>query len=310
MSFDRLRMLCEISDYQKGFLEFVHEWDAKRKSLRINLNDLPTLVEAFKSRKQVPYAANPEITLVDQVPTVRLANACESVTHLVYSMSEIAARFANKVDQKFPASFNALRKKARQGKFDEKLVKALGDLQWYEKVREIRTEWAHYSSPFIGIDGKEPSIVLRSFRSKDDRVQFATRVDFNVPQLCQWSESAFRTIDGLADYLFRNHLLHSFDYQRVIGQPVRDANGFPIVKDGRFQTETMTVAEYMFRYGILEEAATMDGWAAKLNLPIDVLRQELATVTGVVGQTPEGTEAEYFPIRAITAVVQRLKNKA
>jgi hypothetical protein len=47
-------------------------------------------------------------------------------------------------------------------------------------------------------------------------------------------------------------LLHSFDYSKEIRQPVRDANGFPIVKDGRLQVERMTVADHMFRYKILE----------------------------------------------------------
>jgi hypothetical protein len=26
MSFERLQMLCEISDHSKGYMEFVHEW--------------------------------------------------------------------------------------------------------------------------------------------------------------------------------------------------------------------------------------------------------------------------------------------
>jgi hypothetical protein len=185
MSFERLRLLCEISGDEKGYRDFILEWGSKRSALQVNIGDLPKLVKDFKNRSQKPYPLNSEITLVDQVPSVRLANACESVSHLVYSLSEIAARFANNVDQKFPASFNALRKKVRDGKFDQKRVDTLGDLQWYERVREIRTEWAHYSSPFVGVDGNEPSIVLRSFRSKGDRVQFATRVSFKVEELQQ-----------------------------------------------------------------------------------------------------------------------------
>lgn len=310
MSFERLRMLCEISDHSKGYLEFVHEWGAKRHALRVSIDDLPRLVAEYKNRKEGPYPGNAEITLVDQVPAVRLANSCESVGHLVYSMSEVAARLANKVSQQFPQGFNALRKKARDGKFDATITAALGDLQWYERVREIRTEWAHFSSPFIGRDGTEPSIVLRSFRSKGDRVHFTGHVSFRVDELKQWAESAFNTIDGLADYLFRHHLLHSFDYQKVIGQPVRDANGFPLVKNGRLQTETMTIADFMFKYGILEECATIEGWATKLNVTVEDLQKELASVRGVIGKTPEGTNAEYFTLKAINAVIARLKDDA
>src|SRR6185436_6466096 len=105
----------------------------------------------------------------------------------------------------------------------------------------------------------------------------------------------FHTIDGLADYLFRNHLLHSFDYQKKIPQLVRDKNGWPIIKDGRPQTEEMTIADYMFKFGILEECATIEGWATKLNISVEQLTSELTGVSGVKGPTPEGTEAQYFP---------------
>jgi hypothetical protein len=54
----------------------------------------------------------------------------------------------------------------------------------------------------------------------------------------------------------------------------------------------------------------MEGWAAKLNIPVERLRAELAGVTGVKGPTPDGTEAEYFPIRTINAVIERLKQDA
>jgi hypothetical protein len=102
-------MLCEISDHSKGYIEFVEEWRAKRHALRVSIDDLPRLVEKYKNRKEEPYSHNPEITLVDQAPAVRLSNACESVGHLVYSMAEVAARLANKISQQFPHSFNALR---------------------------------------------------------------------------------------------------------------------------------------------------------------------------------------------------------
>ena len=115
MSFERLQMLCEISDHSKGYLEFVHEWGAKRHALRVSIDDLPRLVEEYKNRKEGPYPDNPEITLTDPVPAVRLANSCESVGHLVYSMSELAARLVNNISQTFPQSFNDLRKKARKG---------------------------------------------------------------------------------------------------------------------------------------------------------------------------------------------------
>ncbi|MDA0806456.1 MAG: hypothetical protein O2983_12375 [Planctomycetota bacterium] len=309
MSFDRLQKLCEISDHTNGYVEFVHEWSAKRHALRVGIDDLPRLVDEHKNRKEEAYSENPEITLVDPVSAIRLANGCESVSHLVYSMSELAARLANKISQTFPQSFNELRKKAAKGILDVAVTDALGDLQWYERIREIRTEWAHYSSPFVGQSGAEPSIVLRSFRSKGDRVHFNGLVSFTVDELIQWAESAFRTIDGLADYLFRHHLLRSFDYQKKIPQIVRDKNGWPIIKDGRLQTEEMTIANYMFKFGILEECATVDGWAAELNIPVERIRAELVGVSGVKGPTPEGAEAEYFPIRAINSVIERLKLK-
>lgn len=306
MSFEHLNLLAQISKPSTGYLDFAQEWGAKRESLNVNLADLPKLVTEFKQRSKTPYEANPEITLYDAAPAVRLANACESVSNLVYSIAEIAARFANKVSRKFPASFNQIRKKVRDGKFDQAVTQAMGDLQWYERVREIRTEWAHYSSPFVGLDGDEPSIVLRSFRSKDDRVHFTGHVSFKVDELRQWATSAFHTIDGLASHLVRDHLIHSFDMEQVIGQPVRDRQGFPIIKDGRFQTEELTVADYMFRYGILEKCATIERWSKELRVPVDVLRGALKDVTPLDGQQPDGTSVEYYRERAVRQACKHL----
>ena len=252
MSFDKLVLVSQIPPYDTGYLEFVAEWEAKRKALIVNLIDLPVLVAAHKNRSTGPYPENSEITLYDHVPTIRLSNACESVSNLVYSLAEVAARFANKVCQRFPAKFNALRKKVRNGGFDTDVISALGDLQWYEKVREIRTEWAHYSSPFVGENSGEPSIVLRSFRSVDNRQQFTGRVSFSVDDLSHWSSSALKTIDLFAVYLLKRHILPRFDLNAEIGQPVRDSTGFPVIRDGKFQSETITVGEFMRRYRILE----------------------------------------------------------
>jgi len=291
MTFERLRHLCEIAKPETDYLPFILEWESKRGSLKVNLLDLPQLVVDYKNASRKPYDHNPEITIVDKVPSVRLANACESVSHLVYSMAEIAARFANRVSQAFPQHFNALRTKVRKGELDPAVAEALGDLQWYEKVREIRTEWAHFSSPYVGLSGNDPQIVLRSFRRAADKVHFKDRVTFKVEELSTWASSALVTIDRLADYLLRC-LIPTFDYDLVIGQPVRDQNGWPIVKDGILQTEEITAAEFMFRYGILERCDTIDHWSKELSVPVDVLRNALKDEKGMTGPLRDGTIVE------------------
>ena len=252
MSFGKLVMVSRIPPYDTGYLEFVAEWEAKRKALAVILEDLPVLVAAYKERQLGPHPNSPEITLYNAVPVIRLANACESVSNLVYSMAEVAARFANKLSQSFPAHFNALRRKVRSGQLPTDVATALGDLQWYEKVREIRTEWAHYSSPFVGEKGGEPSIVLRSVRSVGNRQQFTGHVSFSVDDLSRWSSAALQTIDRFADYLLRKHVLPKFDLSAKIVQMVYDSTGFPIIRDGKPQTETMTVAEFMRRHRIMD----------------------------------------------------------
>jgi hypothetical protein len=252
MPFHQLVLVSQLPPYDAGHLEFVAEWDAKRKALIVMIGELPELVVAHKGRVLGPHPNSPEITVYNAVPSIHLANACETVSHLVYSMAEVAARFGNKVFQEFPATFNALRKKIRKGELGTEVTNALGDLQWYEKMREIRTEWAHYSSPFIGEKDGEPSLVLRSFRSVDNRQQFTGHVSFSVDDLSGWARSALETIDKFAELLLRRHVLPKFDLDREIVQMVYDETGFPIIRNGIPQSETMTVREFMRRYKIIE----------------------------------------------------------
>lgn len=281
--FDQLRVLSYIVDESKGYFRLVDEWEWKRQALMINLADLPGLVAAHKNCDQRPYEGNPAITIFDNVPRIRLSNACESVTNLVYSMANIAAKLANRISNVFKDSFNSLRKKVVEGKLDQELLEVLGDLQWYEKVREIRTEWAHHSSPFIGENSttKEPEIVVRCLRRDSDRVQFKDRIAVSVDDLAQWASKALTTIDNFAGYIVRKFAVPLFNVQSKTGVMLHDENGWPLLKDGAPQGGYITVGEYMWRYGIVERYGTVEEWTKELEVPFAVLNGSLEKVQGV-----------------------------
>ena len=230
------------------------DWKAKRDSLAVQIRDLPELVAAYKNRQKAPYPVNPLITMGDPIPGLRLINACEGTTNTLYGMAEITAQFAAKAsNKKFPRNFNSLRKNAIAGKYSAETVAALGDLQWYEKVREMRTEWSHYSTAFIGEDAGEPIVVVRSHRSREDRKQFPDKISVSMKDLAEWTTNAIFTLEGFAAFVCRAYSIPALDLNERVIAPKLDLNGIPIItQDHRFDPEHITVGEQLKKLGIID----------------------------------------------------------
>jgi len=171
--FNKLMYATRVMDSETLYYQQAAEWEAKRDTLIVQLTDIPALIKECQVRRRAPCPSNPQITLVDRIPEIRLANACEATAHCLYSIAEIASNFANKASRgELPSSFNQLRKRC-EAVPSLAVALALGDLQWYRKVRELRTEWTHFSSVYI-IDNPEgpTSLCVRSYRRPNDRIEF------------------------------------------------------------------------------------------------------------------------------------------
>jgi hypothetical protein len=234
------------------YYERVHDWSSKRHSLLVQLHDFPALIAAYKARTQESYEGNPKITMSDEVPRLRLVNACESTTNTLYSLAEIAANFANKASAgDLPSSFNALLKKVRAGAVEPALQEALGDLQWYERVRELRTEWAHYSSAFIGERDGEPLLVVRCYRRPSDREHFEAVLHCSIQDVIEWTKNAIATIDNFSGYLLKKFVIPGFDLDATLPAARRDRSGMVMLKpDGSLIVETVTIREYLTNSGV------------------------------------------------------------
>lgn len=252
-SFRKLSYATKLISAETRYFEQVAEWKDKRQTLFVQLSDISTLVRNHLERSTRPYELDNKISVVDQIPTIRLANACEATANCLYSIAEIAANFANKATKgEIPSSFNALRKRCEKDA-ETMVCTTLGDLQWFRKIRELRTEWTHYSSLFIASgDNKEVLLCVRSYRRISDRQEFTTpNFSCTIEEFVDWVRAALATLDRFAGYLLEYHVLPNFQLEKTFTAAVYDKNGFPIIKDDlRFETETITIAEYLRRGGI------------------------------------------------------------
>jgi hypothetical protein len=169
-------------------------------------------------------------------------------------MAEIAAQFGNKVSNGLlPASFNALRKKAERGDLgSSELISWISDFSWYKKVRELRTEWTHFSTIFVGEHKNgEPVLVVRCHRRSSDREEFANEINIQVPDLVDWIVRAIAVIDNFGNYLIMRHILPNLDLNARLVTAKHDARGWPVItQDHRFEIEEITVGEHLARCGI------------------------------------------------------------
>lgn len=252
MSFDNLLWATKITNKTNSYFRLASEWDEKRKHLSVYILTLPNLVEEYKNSDSHPYEADPRITIVNSIPRIRLASTCEAAANCLYSMAELSAQFGNKASKGiYPSSFNQFRKKLENGDYGNELVSQIGELQWYKKVREIRTEWVHHSTIFIGEKDGEPIMVIRAYRRTSDKEEFTSEIQVTIPELIDWMKKAISTIDSFSDYLLTNYVIPSFPLDNEIILPKYDKNGFPIMlPDNRFDTEKITIREYLQRGGI------------------------------------------------------------
>ena len=233
MSFDQLLHVSKIGHATFPHNLLVSEWDEKRQHLAVWVQELPRLVTEYKNTRKMPYESNPMITLVDPFPRIRLSSACEAAANCLYSMAEISAQFGNKASNGLlPSSFNALRKKAERGEFThDGLANWVNDFGWYKKVREIRTEWAHFSTVFIGEEGNgEPIIVVRCHRRNSDREEFRQQIEIRINDLVGWINKAISTVDNFGNYLLVRHILPKLDLDAKVILPRLDQEGWPIIK--------------------------------------------------------------------------------
>jgi len=252
MAFQHLSWATRIFNKSYPYFLWVSEWEEKRRHLNVYILDLPNLVQDFKKRDSHPYEADSRITIVDQIPRIRLASMCEAAANSLYSMAELSAKFGNRASKSyFPEKFNQIRKKVEKGDYGNDLSLQIGDLQWYKKIHEIRTEWVHHSTIFIGERDGEPIMVIRAYRRPSDKEEFSSEIQVTIPELIDWIKQAIRTIDAFGDYLLLNYVIPSFPLDNEIHLPKYDQNGFPIMlPDNKFDTETITVREYLRRGGI------------------------------------------------------------
>ena len=172
----------------------------------------------------------------------------------LYSVAEIAANFANKTSKGLvPSSFNTLRKKCDKDP-TSKIAETLGDLQWFRKTRELRTEWTHYSSVFVASgENKEVILCVRGYRRASDKQEFVEpNFSCTVDQFVGWVCAALVTLDRFAGYILERHVLPNLPMDQTFTSIVHGKNGFPIIKDDfRFEVETITIAEYLRRGGVV-----------------------------------------------------------
>jgi len=250
--------LALFIDERLRYHEFALEWRTRRLELQVQLADLPALVLAHQLRRSNPHPRDAGITFVDATPTFRLGNAIVATAGLIYGMGEITATLANRLDPAYPTHFNDLRKNVGSGKLAGLGADALGDMSWYARIRELRTEWVHYSCIAVAGDDADPVVIARGFRRNSDKVHFEQQACCKVSQFTEWCQSAGASFDRFVSYLAEYIIYPALDLQQELIVPVEDEFGMPVFKPDRStEVRCLTLGAFLCERGVLEsEVAT------------------------------------------------------
>src|ERR1044071_7655661 len=78
--------------------------------------------------------------------------------------------------------FNKLKSAVRAGKFPV-LANALGDLHWHDTLHAMLTEWAHFSTIFIGEDKNHPVVCGAELRAPSDKKVLTSKFRFRLDEV-------------------------------------------------------------------------------------------------------------------------------
>ncbi|MFT4586104.1 MAG: hypothetical protein ACI9VS_002982 [Candidatus Binatia bacterium] len=231
--FDKLNWATKICHAQFPYFALVNDWGDKRQHIAMYQADLPGLVRAYGDKKTQLHENKPELFELDPMPGLRLASACEGIANTIYGLCDIVASFANKASRgQIPSSFNKIQKYIRNGRLDQGLFCGTSDLEWYARIREIRTEWAHHSTIFIGEDDSGPILVVKPLRRQSDKVYLPKTELLRVQDLIDWSSRAVRSADRFGLEVYLRFVLPNLDLEHEVFDLARDKSGFPIPLDG------------------------------------------------------------------------------
>ena len=256
---EQFRALCLFGCKDGWSTEHGTAWIDKRNQVALHLQDLPVLDREFRNRRRTPIPGQANAWTEDPIPGLRLANACEAASNALYSLAEVAARFAasasRRAARKLPGNFNQIvKRRVESSDPDEVLREALGDVSWYKRVRELRTEWTHHSSVFLGTgEGNVPIVVVRALRDLSDRAVLGERAICTVEELCTWLREAVLTTDRFAGYLLDQFLIPRLRSMKneTFMELDYSADGHPVfLPDGRPRARRSSVADLLRRVGI------------------------------------------------------------
>jgi hypothetical protein len=192
--------------------------------------------------------------MLDAVPELRLRMALEFTSHTVYSLADIAAQMANKATARsrhaLPAGFNGLCRAVKNREVSESLVESLGDLSWYGLVREMRTEWTHYSAPFVSAFHDPPEFRVHTERPANQRHYLRDPAIYTFDEYVQAVSGAVQATERLAHHIITQHIVPNLDRENLRDYIVTNAQGFPVIRDSRRVLEKRTVGELLRECGV------------------------------------------------------------
>ena len=245
-----LQVLLELARhppvYRRTVGLFERTWDLieKRSMLAVAAADLDQVVAEYMQRAVRRIDPNGYIT--DPLPEIRLKISVEAIPHIIYGMCELAAHLLWIAEGRFPRSFHKIAKACARSSGDpyDAFKAHVGDLTWYFRAREIRTEWTHFSTSFVGggLD-QPPRIVGKAFRGNDAKTIVQGRFEMETGDLREVAMAAIGAVDRIADFVTRARIVPKLDATEA----TKALRG---VRDGRFVIEETTMGQVLRELGL------------------------------------------------------------
>lgn len=219
-------------------------WQDKKRNAFLAVSDLDDLIEQYNQSNKNAVPVGDNGYRFDAKPRMRIAFTVEGIANSLYGMSEIAVKIASQCSRKsgyinLPTSFHKFIKKTGNGEYrDLQYISLIPTFEWYNKLRELRTELAHHSSVFIGgrIDSSSPTIVIECQRNIGDKKEYKEKVVFTIPEFKALAIRAVATLDAFADFIAYQFVIPYLNMDQSVVHFKIDEYGIPLIENGKLAT--------------------------------------------------------------------------
>lgn len=214
MGVNKLKILSKIviGNDTKINNSYMKDIVSKYDNFVLHIKDIGRLEKEFIEKIQIEDG----VRYLSTINEIRLISGIEATLNCFYSITELYANLANRLTKNkkkcFPKNFHDFVKNINIDMYENIKKEEFKELEYYEKIREIRTETTHYSTikVFCGTDNKI-ELFIDNRRPNNQQGKYKNGKFMKIAEFADILERGKEIINKLCNFLIDEYILKEYE---------------------------------------------------------------------------------------------------